>query len=82
MFDSSKHVFVSGNCFSDEVVTRYIQGILERNKFPLENISEGLDLGIASTGDYLIRCTGGLITIFEMEVKSHETFTTKRIGEL
>ena len=82
MFDSSKHVFVLGSCFSDKVITKYIQNFLERNKFPHENISEGLDLGIALTGDYLIRCTGDLITVFEIEVKSNETFTTKRIREL
>jgi len=81
-FDSSKHVFVSGGCFNDEMIARHIQSALEKNNIPDKNIIEGVDLGIASTGDYLIRCTGGLITIFEMEVKSHEKFTTKRIGEL
>ncbi|OLB91542.1 MAG: hypothetical protein AUH25_02415 [Thaumarchaeota archaeon 13_1_40CM_38_12] len=82
MFDSSKHVFVSGSCFSDKVITKYIQNFLERNKFPRENIFEGLDLGIALTGDYLIRCNGGLITIFEIEIKSNNNFVTKRIAEL
>jgi len=82
MFDSSKHVFVLGSCFSDKVITKYIQNFLERNKFPRENISEGLDLGIALTGDYLIRCNVGLITIFEIEIKSNNNFVTKRIAEL
>ena len=82
MFDSSKHVFVSGGCFSDKIISRHIQSALEKNKIPDKNIFEGIDLGIALTGDYLIRCNGGLITVFEIEVKSNDTFTTKRIGEL
>ena len=82
MFDSSKHVFVSGGCFNDEVIAQHIQGTLEKNKIPDKNIFEGVDLGIALTGDYLIRCNGGLIAVFEIEVKSKETFTTKKIGEL
>ncbi|TLX94569.1 MAG: hypothetical protein E6K91_05775 [Thaumarchaeota archaeon] len=82
MLDPSKHVFVSGNCFSDKIIAKQIQSTLERSKIPTKNISEGLNLGIALTGDYLIRCTGSMITVFEIEVKSNSNFATKRIGEL
>jgi len=39
-----------------------------------------LDLGFALTGDYLIRCNGGSVTVFEIEIKSDKVFSTKQYG--
>ena len=60
-----------------------IFGVFLRDiRFQAKISSKALDLGVALTGDYLIRCNGGSVIVFDIEIKSDKVFSTKRIREL
>jgi hypothetical protein len=56
--DPSKRIFVKENCYQDEKIDTYVLTRLERLKFSKDNMVKGLDLDLAKTGDYFIRCDG------------------------
>lgn len=61
--DLSKRVFIKENCYQDKEIDTYVLTRLERLRFSKNNMVKGLDLNLARTGDYYIRCDGGDVLI-------------------
>ena len=81
MFDPSKRVFLAPNCLQNKSITDRVFKTLQEYKIPKNNILE-LDFDLMRKGDYLLRCIGNVIKVFEIDFIPPFGFVTKPIGEL
>ena len=82
MLNSSKKVFVLINCVEEHAVMKSIWRSLNTYRIPRENVINGINMEFASGGDYIIRCIGGTLAIFEIETTFSGNMVTKLIGYL
>ena len=82
ILDSSQKIFIAESCLKDETIRNHLRRVIEKYQFPKQNVIEGVNLDNANTGDYLVRCIGGSIQVFQMEYLLNFGFRTKKIGEL
>lgn len=81
LFDVSRKVFLSQNCVSDEIIKKHVVKVLEGHAVPKENILDDSKMDSVSTGDYLIRCVGGALVVYQIEL-SPDGFVTKIVGRI
>jgi hypothetical protein len=78
--DLSKRVFVKESCYQDREIETYVLTRLERLGFSKNKMVEGLNLDLARTGDYYIRCDGGDVLISKISFNDND-ITLERLGK-
>lgn len=68
MLDSSRKFFLSPSCVSDNKTADHILGILHEHKIPKSAIYKEVDTSLINSGDYLIRCFGSLVQVWQIEI--------------
>lgn len=68
MLDPSRKFFLSPSCVSDNKTTDYVLGILHGHKIPKSSVYNEIDTNLINSGDYLIRCFGRMIQVWQIEV--------------
>jgi hypothetical protein len=78
--DLSKRVFVEMSCYQDKEMKTYVLTRLERLGFSKNKMVEGLNLDLARTGDYYIRCGGADVLISKMSFNGND-ISLERLGK-
>jgi hypothetical protein len=68
MLDISKRFFLSPSCMSDKKTTDHVLGILLEHKVPKSAVFKEIDSSLINSGDYLIRCFGSRLQVWQIEV--------------
>ena len=68
MLDPSRKFFLSPSCVSDNKITDYVLGILHGHKIPESAVYKEIDASLINSGDYLIRCFGRMVQVWQIEV--------------
>ncbi len=82
MLDNSKKVFLSPSCLKDKTVMERILQVLDGYKVPKARVILQVDMNILNSGDYLIRCSDGVVNLFEIQLTVPFGFTTNFVGKI
>lgn len=68
MLDPSRKFFLSPSCVSDNKTVDHVLGVLHEHKIPKSTVYKEIDINLIHSGDYLIRCFGRMIQVWQIEV--------------
>lgn len=68
MLNSSRKFFLSPSCVSGNKIADHVLEVLDEHKIPKSVVYEEIDTNMMNSGDYLIRCFGRMIQVWEIEV--------------
>ena len=60
----------------------YILKVIRKHNFPEKNIVKGVNMDVAKSGDYLVRCLDDAVHLFEIQLTIPSGFTTNLLGNL
>jgi hypothetical protein len=82
MLDISKKVFLSRVCIEDQKILDHVMKILEGHQVSKDRIIKDIDMDILASGDYLIRCLGSEIKLYEVRLTLPFGMTTHFVESL
>ena len=80
--DASKRVFLAPSCLKDDTIVERILQVLDGYKVPKDRIILQVDMDILNSGDYIIRCSDGVVQLFEVQLTLPFGFTTNPVGKI